>query len=84
MRFDREEGYWTGSIYVNLIATQFLIIGGLFYMLFATDLELWTQIGILAAIGVGFPILFFPFSRSIWLGMDYFFTSNPVKDPIIR
>jgi uncharacterized protein (DUF983 family) len=74
LRFEREEGYWTGAIYVNLITTQFLIIGSLFTMMFGTDLGLWTQIIVLAAVGVIFPIYFYPFSKSIWLGMDYFFT----------
>ena len=34
LRFQREEGYWIGAIYVNLITTQFLIIGGLFALMF--------------------------------------------------
>ncbi|CAN5539689.1 hypothetical protein BH24CHL1_BH24CHL1_19800 [soil metagenome] len=74
LRFEREEGYWTGAIYVNLITTQFLIIGGVFMLMFGTDLGLWTQISLLAAVGVIFPVCFYPFSKSIWLGMDYFFT----------
>lgn len=77
LRFEREEGYWTGAIYVNLITTQFLIVGGLFALLFLTDFALWTQIGILAAVAVIFPTLFYPFSKSIWLGMDHFFTDKP-------
>ncbi len=82
--FDREEGYWTGSIFVNLILAQFLIVAGLFILMFGTDFELWTQIGILAAVGILFPIFFHPFSRSIWLAMDYFFTTKPEVDPPIR
>lgn len=87
LRFEREEGYWTGAIYVNLITTQFLIVGGLFVMMFGTDLGLWTQISILAVVGLVFPIGFYPFSKSIWLGMDYYFNgaawgASPVeKDP---
>lgn len=77
MVFEREEGYWTGAIYVNLITTQFLIVGGLFALMFLSDFSLWTQIGILAALAIIFPTLFYPFSKSIWLGMDYFFTDKP-------
>jgi uncharacterized protein (DUF983 family) len=77
LRFEREEGYWTGAIYVNLITTQFLIVGTLFLLMFGTDLTLWWQIGILATLAVVFPTLFYPFSKSIWLGMDYFFTDKP-------
>lgn len=79
LRFEKEEGYWTGAIYVNLITTQFLIIGGLFVMMFGTDLGLFRQILFLAVIGILFPIAFFPFSKSIWLGMDYFFTDPPKR-----
>lgn len=81
LRFEREEGYWTGAIYVNLITTQFLIIGGVFVMMFGTDLGLWTQIAILAAVGLIFPVCFYPFSKSIWLGMDYFFTGATWAQP---
>lgn len=77
LRFQREEGYWTGAIYVNLITTQFLIVGGLFALMFLTDLSLWAQIAILAALGLFFPIFFYPVSKSIWLGMDHFFTDKP-------
>jgi uncharacterized protein (DUF983 family) len=84
MQFDREEGYWTGSIFVNLILAQFLIIGGMFYLMFGTALDLWTSIGILAAGAIIFPTFFHPFSRSIWLAMDYFFTTTPGVDPPVR
>jgi uncharacterized protein (DUF983 family) len=77
MRFQKEDGYWTGAIYVNLISTQFIIVGGLFALMFLTDFSLWTQIGILAAIAIIYPTLFYPVSKSIWLGMDYFFTGKP-------
>lgn len=76
LRFEREEGYWIGAIYVNLISTQLLIVGGLFLLMFATDLTLWWQIGALASLAIIYPILFYPFSKSIWLGMDYFFTDK--------
>ena len=32
MRFQREQGFYVGAIYANLITTQFLIIGGLFVL----------------------------------------------------
>jgi uncharacterized protein (DUF983 family) len=77
LRINREDGYWTGAIYVNLITTQFLIIGGLFLMMFGTELGMWTQIGILAAVATIFPVLFYPFSKSLWLGIDFFVTDKP-------
>lgn len=79
MLIEREDGYWTGAIYVNLIATQFLIVAGLFLLLFGTDLGLWTQIGILTVFAIVFPTVFYPFSKSIWLGMDYFINGKSWK-----
>ncbi len=84
LRFGREEGFWIGAIYVNLITTQILIIGGLFALMFGTDLSLWTQIAILVAVGVIFPIVFYPMSMSIWLGMNHFFTDKTSEQPQTR
>lgn len=72
--FRREDGYWLGAIFVNLISVQFIIIGGFFLLDAITDLSMWALIGILATIGVIYPIVFYPLSKSIWLGMDHFFT----------
>lgn len=80
LRFSREEGFWIGAIFVNLITTQILIVAGLFALMFGTDLSLWTQVGILAAVGVIFPIVFYPMSMSIWLGMNHFFMDKPTSD----
>lgn len=77
LRFAREEGFWIGAIFVNLITTQILIVAGLFALMFGTDLSLWRQVGILVGVGVLFPILFYPMSMSIWLGMNHFFTDKP-------
>ena len=82
--FEREPEYWNGAIYVNLVTTQVLIIGGLLFMMFATDLRLWAQVVILGAVGIMFPIAFYLFSKSIWLGMDYFFTISPESEPPAR
>lgn len=72
--FRREDGYWLGAIFVNLISVQFIIIGGFFLLDATTDLSMWPIIGILATIGLVYPIIFYPLSKSIWLAMDHFFT----------
>lgn len=77
MRFQREEGFYVGAIYANLIATQFLVIGGLFALMFLTDFSLITMIVILAGVAGLFPVVFYPFSLAIWLGMNHFFTDKP-------
>lgn len=74
LRFVREDGYWTGAIYVNLIVTQFLIVGAVFVLMFGSGLPITSQILILAAVAILFPTLFYPLSKSLWLAMDYFFT----------
>jgi uncharacterized protein (DUF983 family) len=74
--FEREEGYFLGAYAINLVAAEILGLGLVLYLLFATPL---TRLSIDAksilagAVAVGLPILFFPFSRTLWMALDLFF-----------
>jgi uncharacterized protein (DUF983 family) len=75
-RFEREEGYFLGAYALNLIVALFLGLGFAVFVIFGTplrDLDLiWQEliaVGLVAAI----PILFFPYSRVIWIAMDLIF-----------
>ena len=76
-RFDREPGYWLGSIYVNYGLTA-LIVTVAYFVLYLTraipaDVLLWS----LAAFCLLFPIWFFRYARSLWIALDLYF--DPVQ-----
>jgi uncharacterized protein (DUF983 family) len=73
--FERDHGYWTGAMIVNIAACEawfFLLFAG---ALIATlpDVE-WIPILIIALITNGLlPIFFYPHSRTIWMSLDLHF-----------
>ena len=74
--FEREEGYWSGAVAVNLLVTELLVSAvalGL-VLLTATPPLVVLAIGLPAA--VLFPIGFYPFAKSFWMRFDLL-TSPP-------
>jgi uncharacterized protein (DUF983 family) len=69
-RFEREEGYFLGAYAVNLIAAEFLTVAVLVALFVWTDVS-WVAIeAIVIPLAVGLPILFFPYSRTLWMAID--------------
>ena len=73
-RFERESGYWTGAIAVNLVVTELLI--AIVVVPVATWLALTQQpITLLLVIGVPMPFvlpfLFFRHAKSFWMNFDF-------------
>ena len=69
--FEREQGYFTGAIYINVIATESLLIGAVLIYFAGSvkfDQRLFT---ILFVLGAMMPVLFFHHSRSLWLALDH-------------
>jgi uncharacterized protein (DUF983 family) len=72
LRFERIEGHWTGDLGINTIVS----FGALLIVLLVGFLAFWpdppiTVIIIAAAIAAGIvPVVFFPFSKTIWLALD--------------
>ena len=76
VRFEREEGYFLGAYALNLIVAEFLGLGLAILLVFKTGLRdaglLWQEV-VAVALAVAFPLLFFPFSRTVWIAMDLVF-----------
>ena len=70
LKFEREPGYYLGSIYINYGLTAVLMTAG--YMLgivmkwAAPSVLLWSAFGFT----IVFPLLMFPLSRALWLAFD--------------
>ena len=73
-RYEREEGYWTGAVALNLVVTELLIA------LAVVPLTIWIAVSGLSivpliVIGVPMtvilPLLFFRHAKSFWMAIDF-------------
>ncbi len=77
IKYEREQGYFVGAIYVNYAATVLIAMPGYFVVDSLLGWPLSWQLTLWLGFCVLFPILFFRHSRSLWLSLHYFF--NPVE-----
>ena len=76
-RFEREAGYFVGAMYINYGMTVFIAFAGYFALDYFTSIAFLPNFILWIAICALFPILFFRYSRSLWLSLDYIF--NPAE-----
>jgi uncharacterized protein (DUF983 family) len=77
LRYERAQGYWVGAIYVNYAVTAVIALGGYFLLWIRLDLSTGWQLGIWVPFCVLFPLWFFRWSRSLWLGLEFFLNREP-------
>ena len=72
LHFEREQGYCAGALAINIIA-----VGGLFAIVFVAlliatipDVPVAPLLAILVPIAVIGPIVFYPFSKTVWVAVD--------------
>jgi hypothetical protein len=72
LHFEREQGYWTGALAINIILT-----GGLFVVAFGTlialtfpDIPVGPLLAVLVPVMALGPVVFYPFSKTIWVAVD--------------
>ena len=71
--FEREEGYFLGGYALNLVVAELVGLSLAIFLLFKTDLrelELIWQEAIAVALAVAFPLILFPYSRTVWIALD--------------
>ena len=73
LSFERQPGFYLGSIYVNYGVTALLVLVTYLVLLTATEASDAVRLTICSAIVIGFPLWFFRYARSFWLGFDYYF-----------
>jgi len=78
LHFEREQGYFAGALAINII-----VIGALFAVVFVSLLVLTIPnvpvapiLGATLPIVVLGPILYYPFSKTVWLAVDHAFLSR--------
>ncbi len=83
--FQRGPGYYLGAIYFNYGLTSVLITVGYLALFFFTDLSDPARLALLTAAAVLFPLWFFRYARSFWVGFDRYWDppevdSNPTDE----
>ncbi|HWP57544.1 MAG TPA: DUF983 domain-containing protein [Candidatus Acidoferrales bacterium] len=80
LKFEREQGYFVGAIYLNYAATVSIVVPGYFLLDYFAGVSLRTQLLVWGSAAVIFPIAFFPFSKGLWLGLGYMLSSEDRQD----
>jgi len=73
LRFEREQGYFLGAIYINYAITVMIMLMGFFILDYVAEISLASQIILWSAFGVLFPMFFYRYSKSLWLSIDCIF-----------
>ncbi len=83
--FEREEGYWTGAMAINLVVAEFIVVG------IGMPLAIWlafAHVPIAYFLIVGLPLtvlvplLFFRHSKSFWMSIDFMLhLPEPEEEP---
>lgn len=78
LKFEKEQGYWTGALAFNIIVTGSVVVLGLVVGLIATapDIPVVPLMLTLMPIAILLPIISYPFTQTIWMAVDYGFLSR--------
>ena len=82
--FEREQGYFVGAIYVNYAVTVALIFVGSLVLDRYVTLDVTWQIVMWSVFAVAFPVVFFRYSRSLWLSVEYLVNPAPSESRSAR
>jgi uncharacterized protein (DUF983 family) len=78
LHYEREPGYWVGAVAINtaVIGALFTILLVVFSVLTVPDIP-WVPLLLaeLPIMGLG-PIIFYPYSKTLWVAIDRAFLSH--------
>jgi uncharacterized protein (DUF983 family) len=79
---DEEEDYWLGAFLLNFIVTEVIFAVLLLVVLVATwPHPPWTPLILISAVQmIVVPIVFYPFSKALWLAGDLIFRPPTAAD----
>jgi len=69
--FEREQGYFIGAIYINIIATESTVLLTLLIYGLITGTVDQRILTILFVLAIILPLIFFHHSKSLWLCIDH-------------
>ena len=77
-RFEREQGYFVGAMYINYAVTVGLVLLGALLLGLYTSVTLMQQVVLWGTVSLLFPFVLFRHARGVWLSFDY--VINPASD----
>ena len=77
-RFARESGYFLGSMLLNVIFSELLVMALMVMVLVFTAMLWWQVELIILSLAVILPILWNPYFKGFWLTLDL--SAHPVKE----
>jgi len=72
--YEREQGYFVGAIYLNYAAAVTVAFGTVLLLDWTVGLTLRQQLALGITLVTLVPLVFFRYSRSLWLGVDHLVT----------
>ena len=84
LRFEREQGYFVGAIYLNFAATVLIVFPGYFALDRLLGLPMGWQLVLWGGFCVVFPLGFFRHSKSLWLALDHWIDPEGAEDERVR
>jgi len=81
-QFERGQGYFLGSTYINYGVTTLLMTWTYMVLRFGFDVSKSVLIPALAAFCVIFPVVFFRYARSLWLSFDCYFDKTGAMERV--
>jgi uncharacterized protein (DUF983 family) len=76
LKYEREQGYFVGAIYLNYAVTAVVCLGAAWPIATWLHLSPWGEVGVASSFIALVPLVFFRYSKSLWLGIDYFVTAT--------
>ena len=73
LNFEREPGYWTGALAINiaLVFAIFIVAFVVILVFTVPDVPVAPTLAVLVPIMIIGPIIFYPFSKTLWMAVDY-------------
>jgi len=75
LRFEREQGYFVGAIYVNYALTVLACVAAVLLVDYAFGASIRAELAVTLPLAVLVPLVLFRYARSLWLGIEYLVTS---------
>ncbi len=72
LKFERIDGHVAGGLGINTVASVAVVfvVGIAGFVLTFPELPLAPLVTTITAVAIGFPILFYPFSKTVWTAID--------------
>jgi uncharacterized protein (DUF983 family) len=80
-RFEREQGYFLGAMYINYAMTVSIVLAGYFLLEWWTDIALRYHLVLWGSVSLLCPLLLFRHSRGLWLSFDYLVSPDDDSRP---